>query len=323
MNYLKNALKSTVLILLLVFVIDFFVCRLILNYGFKYDTSEFNLQRFSVPYIEFTGKPFVLDHNEFGYRGKSIKDTPDSAFRVLFFGGSTGYYGNPTIATLLEKKLKTDLDKDIFVINCSVVSSNHHQHVHALIEQIMNHKIDMVIFYGGYNENIQSLYYDPRPGYPFNFYYKNECARWRLNLMKYSAICGELEKRYRLISGIRSLRKSYEDNKVAWFKSIEANYFETLQKANSITTQLIKNNNGEPCKFIGFYQPYKVPDSYLNANKEIKQHIAGISYLQDISACLDSINALRNVYIDDVHVVQAANVVIAEKIAVAIEKNLQ
>ncbi len=324
MNRNIYILKFVAIAFFILFSFDFFICRLILNLGFNYNTNEFNLQRSDQPYIEFTGKPFALDHNEFGYRGKSIKEASDSAFTILFFGGSTGYYGNPTIAQLIENNLKENWNKNVFVANCSVVSSNHNQHIHALLEQFMKYKIDMVIFYGGYNENIQTLYYDPRPSYPFNYFYKHECASWRLNLMKYSAICGELEKRYRLISGIKKLRTTFEKDEINWHHAIKENYFNTLEKANLITTKIFNNNNQKPATFLGFYQPYKVPKSYLITHKEIKLNIEKYSYLYDISICLDSISTFANMYAnDDVHLLQEGNEIVAEKMSSIIEQSFK
>lgn len=319
----KRILRYALISLLIFCFIDFFLCRLILHYGFNYDTKEFKLERSDVPYIEFTGKPFELDHNELGYRGKAIKEASDSAIKILFFGGSTGYYGNPTIAQILENDLKLALNKDVFVANCSVVSSNHNQHLHALVEQFLDCKIDLVLFYGGYNENIQPLYYDPRPGYPFNYFYKHECSAWRLFLIKYSGFFGELEKRYRLVSGIKQLRYSYEQNQSKWQHSLKENYFKTLAKANIISKTSIKNTKDEPCKFIGFYQPYRVLDSYMKKSIESKKHIENIDYLFDISNCLDTISNKANVYLDDVHVDANANNIIAHQISVIVQKKLK
>jgi hypothetical protein len=320
----KISLRYLVVFLVMFCLIDFFLCRLILHLGFNYDTKEFKQERSDVPYIEFTGKPFELDHNKFGYRGKSISEASDSAIKILFFGGSTGYYGNPTIAQIVENELKSTLHKDIFIANCSVVSSNHNQHLHALVEQFLNYKIDLVIFYGGYNENIQPLYYDPRPGYPFNYYYKHECPAWRLFLIKYSALFGELEKKHRLVSGIKKFRHSFEQNQVKWHQSLADNYFKTLDKANLITTKMLCNHQQKPASFLGFYQPYRVPESYLLTHSELKANAEKSSYLYDISACLDSIAAFGNVYAnDDIHLLQEGNVIVAKKMSKIIEESLK
>lgn len=268
-----------------------------------------------MPYMEFTGKPNVLDHNEMGYRGKSIKDAPDSTLNILFFGGSTGYYGSPPLPVLLEKVLNKEYNLNSFIANCSVVSSNHNQHIHALLEQMVDYPIDLVIFYGGFNEVIQPLSYDPRPGYPFNFYYKNNCPRWRLLLIKYSSIIGEVEKRYGIVSGINSFRNKHYSDKSNWYKQINQNYFNVLAKTDKFVTNVLKNERREPARFIAFYQPFIVPEFYKNYNNQIRNTIEDIPYVFDISDCLDSISSNETVYYDNIHVTQKANEIIANSIA--------
>lgn len=311
-RYWKVVIFSLIITFLLV---DVLVGRVLLHWGFRYDTTEFRRQRYDVPYVEFTGQPDVLDHNVFGYRGKSITEAPDSAFVILFFGGSTGYYGEPPVPVLLEELLTKTLDRTVFVVNASVVSSNHNQHLHALLEQFISYPADLVLFYGGYNENIQPLYYDPRPGYPFNFYYKHECAPWRLYLMKYSSVFGEMEKRYRVISGMNTFRKKFAANPEEWHHSIARNYMDVLQKTHHLVTRTMVNQQGSSARFVAFYQPYKVPEEYIKQHQQLRHDIPQYAYMKDISTCLDSISAVRQTFTDDVHVSQQANEIVAGVLA--------
>jgi hypothetical protein len=304
---------------LLLLAMDFFVCRLILNWGFVPNSKESGEQRYAVPYLEFKGKPFALDHNEMGYRGKPIRQAPDSAFRILFFAGSTGYYGDPAIPELIRRKLAARWGKEVFVANCSVVSSNHRQHLHALVEEFMDTRADLVIFYGGYNENIQCLNYDPRPGYPFNYFYQHECPRWRLFLIRYSAILGEAEKRTGIISGMRSLRRDSFPDPEKWHRAIVSGYIQTLTDASRLTGSLIRGANGEACQFLAFYQPYQVVPAFTESHREIKKRIGSVPGGYDLSACLDSLAGTRNIrYYDLVHVSPEADSVISDKIVEAI-----
>lgn len=323
MRMLKNILFALVSFLLVFLLLDYVLCRKILKFGFEYDSKEFYLQRYPRPYIEFTGKPNALDHNAMGYRGKTIKQAPDSSFKVVFFGGSTGYYGAPPIPQLLEEQLSRLLNRKVFVANCSVLSSNHNQHLHAMVEQIIGNHVDLVIFYGGFNENIQPTYYDPRPGYPFNYFYKHECPPWRMKLVKYSAILGDIERRYGVITGINWFRDDYAKDKVAWYHDITRNYFNTLEKARIVSTGILKSSNGQPCKFIGFYQPYIVPEIFKPYHREIIEHIRKTPYLFDISTCLDSVMKNENVFYDNIHVNQKANEIVATTIASRCVKYLQ
>ena len=42
---------------------------------------------------------------------------------------------------------------------------------------------------------IQTYLYDPRPGYPFNFWARNEMDKLKYLLLKYSSIYAEYEKK--------------------------------------------------------------------------------------------------------------------------------
>lgn len=328
--------KYFIFFVLIYCVLDFYILPVYYQFGYQPGAQEFKNQRFRVPYIEFTGEPnfhkkididinapdkrlkFAWDvhHNEMGYLGKSIREAPDSCVKILFFGGSTGYYGHPPIPELLETELNQKLNgKKVFIANCSVVSSNHNQHIHALIEQFIGKKIDMVIFYGGYNENIQPLSYDPRPGYPYNFYFNNECAHWRLNLVKYSSILGEIDKRYGIITGINSFRKKYAANKAKWYRSIADNYLKTLENAKLITNKVLQSGAYSQTKFIAIYQPFIVPVDFISTGKYIQKQVRSSDYIYDMNNLINTKTQKNVMYYDNIHVNQEGNQLIAEKIA--------
>lgn len=325
-------------------ILDFIILPKFTHLGFQPGYQEFQEQRFRVPYIEFTGKPNVditheidvmapdkrlkfdwhIQHNEMGYLGKSIKDIPDGCITILFFAGSTGYYGNPPIPELLEKNLRKKLNtNNICVVNASVSSSNHNQHVHALVEQFINYPADIVIFYGGFNENIQPLSYDPRPGFPYNYFYINDCPRWRLNLVKYSALLGEMEKRYGFITGIRKFRKNYIADEQKWLNDIGTNYFNTLEKAKKITENSIHSVSFNRPSFIGIYQPYIVPAMYQNTHSKIRSELNKAGYLYDFSDSLNSMDEKIVKFYDNIHVSQEVNEFIASIIADICTKTIE
>ena len=185
-----------------------------------------------------------------------------------------------------------------------------------MLEQFVNLPADLVIFYGGYNENILPLNYDPRPGYPYNYYYKHECPAWRLFLIRYSAILGEAEKRFGIISGIRSMKDSSPELQRQWYESIVSMYFQTLADAEKLSTGVIRNQLGKSARFIALYQPYQVPDAFSRSHAQIRKRIGELSYGVDLSACLDSLSASgAEVYFDRVHVSPGADAVIAGRIA--------
>ena len=153
----------------------------------------------------FTGKPFYKDHNRYGFRGKEFKNNENETIQIAFFGGSTGYNGDPPISDLIENELSNNFKVKTY--NLSSVSSNHNQHLHRLLKY-SNLKFDLVIFYGGYNETIQTYLYDPRPGYPFNYWIRNELDKINYLLLKYSSIYAEFEKHTGKISNLNYIRKN-------------------------------------------------------------------------------------------------------------------
>jgi len=132
-----------------------------------------DIHRKPLPYIAFSGYPNVLDHNKYGYKG-TLPDSSFDGLKIAFFGGSTGYQGTPPISEIVRTKLETHFKTKIHIANFSIPSSNHNQHLHNLIETNKFYKPDFVIFYGGFNELIQPLEYDPRPGYPYNYFFRND-----------------------------------------------------------------------------------------------------------------------------------------------------
>ena len=73
-------------------------------------------------------------------------------------------------------------------------SSNHNQHLHSIIENYNEYPIDIIVFYGGYNETFQTALYDPRPGYPYNFQVRNEMSPEEMFLRKHFVIYTIVEK---------------------------------------------------------------------------------------------------------------------------------
>lgn len=223
------------------------------NFGYKYNAFEENDFTYHFPYDEFRGKPNVLDHNKHGFRGLDIEEHVNGDFfKIAFFGGSTGYMGNPSIPELLNIKLNQDLKLKMF--NFSSISSNHNQHLVRLL-LFSEHKFDLIIFYGGYNETQNPFYYDPRPGYPLSFY-SNQITLINKLLIKYSKIIGEVDINFGFFSGYKKLIKEVRNADLdSWINDIVKNYFNTLVKAKNVTTKLIKPNVCLKSHFVGIYQP--------------------------------------------------------------------
>lgn len=276
-----------------------------------------NLQRKATPYIEFKGAPNKLDHDQHGYRWLP-KTVDDRSIKIAFFGGSTGYQGDPPIALILESLLNQTANPRVQVANFSVVSSNHRQHLHNIIESRVLFEPDLIIFYGGYNETVQSGFYDPRPGYPYNYYYRNETPPLNQLLIRYSPTFYLIDKiltRHGLggLTPLAELKTAEQPFSPQWNEKIVSKYFETLDLAQRITGSFESAHCGKAL-FRFFYQPFQVPKQFLHAHEMIRSKIPSRDFGFDVSDTLAKRN-LGDVYTDVVHLKQIGNQAIAEEIA--------
>lgn len=268
------------------------------------------------PYIEFKGKPNVQDHNAYGYRWdvNAIKVDP---LKIAFYGGSTGYAGDPPIAKLLESKLEKRLGTSVQIANFSVVSSQHRQHLHNMLETFSIFKPDITIFYGGYNEIAQAALYDPRPGYPYNYFYRAETPPLARFLLEHSTtiyLIDEIGRATNLFSltPIQELRADVSFMSDEWKKNIVDKYFETLFLADMLARSFHSYKCQGSAMFRFFYQPYMPLESMENIHSEVKTKVATVEYGYDVSSVFDD---HQNLYKDNVHVLQEGNDIMASAMA--------
>ena len=143
--YKIKIIYCLVFILITYFIIDFsIISRILFDYEY--------IHRYPHPYVGFTGKPnkgkLPHKHNQFGFLGPELNQAKSDDFTIAFFGGSTGYRGNPNLPIMIEKNLKQNSFNNgkVYISNFSVESSNHNQHLHMLIEFVLTSKVDLVIF---------------------------------------------------------------------------------------------------------------------------------------------------------------------------------
>ena len=149
-----------------------------------------NIYRFPKPYVMFTGEPkgrqFIVDImgksnkrvwitlNELGFRVKKQlpKQKTNDELRIFVLGGSAVFNGTPlsnSIPGQLEQLFHHDGYENVKVYNFGVVSYVSGQELALLLHTVSDYQPDTVIIYGGGNDIFQPYYYDPRPGYPYNF----------------------------------------------------------------------------------------------------------------------------------------------------------
>ena len=276
------------------------------------------------PYVGFTGTPNQFQHNEYGFLGPSLDKAKEQDYIIAFFGASTGYRGNPSLPLLIQHILTEQYfnDGNVFISNYSTESSIHNQHLHMVIEYLLDKKIDLVIFYGGWNETAGQTGYarivpfDHKPGYPMNFFYVHDVPYWKKILIENSPILHN----YKHLIINQSLHKNTLLSK-EWDEQLIKNYFQILKKTSNIV-EVIKPNVSTKCNFLAFYQPFdqKTMVNIKEVNERIVKRSKNIPYIFDVS------NVLKNIkepYIDGIHSTDQSRELIAKIISSIIIKSFK
>lgn len=282
------------------------------DFGYKKVVND--SYRYIYPYDWIRGEPNKLDHNEYGFKGKSPDfKRNDEKILIAFFGGSTGYGGNPPIINIVSKNLSNNnLEND--TINFSSVSSNHNQHMHRLLE-FSEYKYDIVIFYGGGNETIQHYYYDPRPGYPYNFYLYDSNSNTLINFfIKYSNLIGEIDKLYNLYLDFNPKTSNMEEF-ILWAEKTKKNYFDTIEKSKNLTEKVISPNKCKKIFFLPIFQPIKPTNIRTKKLVELIKSDLKNNDIHDFSNLSKEMT-----FSDFVHIDQKSKEIIANKISLLIEE---
>ena len=307
---LKTKNKISILLTFLFFLFSTDIFLSIIFYSTKENEV---LRRYPSPYDMFRGKPnekFKYINNSQGFRGDEIKQISDKKLTIGFFGGSTGYNGRPPIVSTISKLLEDD-GVENRVYNFSSTSSNHSQHLHRLIE-FMEYPFDIVIFYGGGNETEGYYYYDSRPNYPYNFYYKNELNNFSKIVLENSFFFNEVDKLTGWISRRNIIHKEKNKDFESWTQKILENYFLVLEKTQNITLGSIKPNICLKSNFFVFFQPLNPQNNEVYDMQKIiiKSDLRGkINNFHDLSLIKDKLNFTDSIHIDD-----KSNFIVAKEI---------
>jgi hypothetical protein len=288
-----------------------------LGYGYMWGWEVDKITRHPHPSDNFRGQPNVKDHNEYGFRG-NFKSSNDS-FNVAFFGGSTAYFGNPPIIEIVRNNLIQE-GININVFNFGSVASNHSQHVRRLLDFSDKIKLDLVIFYGGGNETLQPVRYDPRPGYPYNFFFRNELSPFIQTMLKYSSILATIDIHTGgKISGLKIIRDS--EFTPQWPDKIINNYWRDLSIANNLSQNLIQPNYCFQTKFVSILQPLKPS---LKLEKDVWDKLVESSKLFDRKWTHLDLSMINDIEFNDIfHVNQISKERIASNISPIVKEFFQ
>lgn len=282
--------------------------------------NQANVHRMPAPFIEFKGRPGALDHNRFGYRWDA-RPAPPEALRIAFFGGSTGYLGKPPIPERLEPLLSARLGRPVKIANFSVISSNHRQHLHNILESRAAFEPDLVLFYGGYNELVQPAFYDPRPDHPYNFFFRGETSllvQWLMTRSPTFTMLNRLDERFALfdMTPLAQVRTEVHHLAADWESHVVDTYFETIGFAHAVAGAFRSAHCGGPVAFRAFFQPFQPPDHLRPLVERVRVRLKSVGYALDIFDALAAAGA--SPYLDSVHLKEDANQIIAERIATSL-----
>ncbi len=319
------------------------------------------------PYLGFSGKVKLQSHhvrlafhmggddapdsitlNELGYRGPlpTIEKNKDE-YRIIMLGGSTVFLGSP-----LEKSLPGQLEsifneaglRSVRVYNWGLVSGVSGQELSTIAHRAIDFDPDLIIVYNGANDSNTPMDYDPRPGFPYNYYvsaieqrfsmHQIEPKQFMIALLRHSSamriLLGEiLSPRGKLLAQLRQ-QCGYDTD--PWRDKIAQNYGDNLSRMATVC-------RGSGAKLAVFLQPLFVYKKHeVNVEKKILpgtpllNHIRytyprlGVAaseslggreeegvYFSDISQVLNDVK--KELYWDFVHVNNIGNELIAREIA--------
>jgi len=327
MNKIKIIIKVLFSVIFFIVIADIFFK--LKGHGYNSEFKESQFERYPFPYDMFRAKPNIMDHNKYGFRGPIVDDYSNKKIlKIGFFGGSTGFYGDPPIPQLISEDLKKNGYKNI-IFNFSSVSSSHSQHLHRLVE-FMNSKFDIIVFYGGGNETLNYYYYDSRPGYPYNFFIRNELPLFKHFLLRYSSIVGKYDKiTGGSFSGYDKMIDRKNKNYTKWSNEIAENYLNKLKMANEISTKSIKS---EICKnpiFIPVTQPINL--EFNLKREDFKLHYPKVKELVEKIYVKEKFQNLKNYlnynyiankleFTDELHITQKSKIIVSNQLSNDLKK---
>lgn len=292
------------------------------------------------PYVMFKGKKNEGIDNEGGYKGPYPRmPKPMNEYRIFVLGGSTVYFGDPAIPELLMQEFQNNGYGNVTVYNFGYTSAVSSQELVTIVTEISELSPDLIVQYNGANDIDHPLYYDPRPGYPYNYfvYETNPLINPdRLPMWKYvigtNAIVKSVYQTYfpneyqNFLLSKKALREEIGYNSEQWKKEIVNIYTNNLMKAQKISVAF-------GSEYIAFFQPTifnkrvltkdeikLIPqdeiDYFTEVQDAIKKRMSADTMYNarfvDLTDVFDSYET--TVFADKIHVHQEHNATIAKSI---------
>lgn len=290
MNKFFRIINIVVVSLFFAILIDFSLGQVLNN-----NQKEVLKSRDHVPYFGYTNIG-LMENKQYFDDVDFFKNAGKDDVKVALFGGSTG---QPLSEEYFSKKLSEKLHKKVTVKNFSAAAQIHRQHMHALLELLPKYNPDIVIFYGGFNDLWIGTWADPRPSYPYNFFYFEEVPTVKKFLYENSAICTLLQEKFNLLFFKNDFWKDCDAGSDDWQKKDAEKYLETLDLSKKVTETFTSKYYGNT-KFIAFYQPFRNTEgTFVQAHNAVREKIKNLDYVYDIHNAYDGMN---DIYEDICHV---------------------
>jgi hypothetical protein len=212
-----------------------------------------------------SGRPIRLNAEGFRIEREIVNPKPADEVRIFVLGGSTVVGGRPASATIpavIEAHLQANGLPQARVYNFGVLSFVSGQELSLLVHRLIDLKPDLVIAYDGANDVFGPWFYDPRPGYPFNYVTEEEAmstlsnagggAKTIASLARDSALLqallGTTDWLDRMRIRLDRLRSAVNFGSAPWKEAVVNAY-----ARNMATMCRVARANGE--LFAGFFQP--------------------------------------------------------------------
>ncbi len=202
------------------------------------------------PYVSFHGTPHgatttkdrngpeetivEIRLNELGFRiEKALHRTkPAGETRVFVLGSSTVFNGTPlsmSIPGQIENCFRENGRTDVEVYNFGLVSSVSGQELSLLVHLLSSYEPDAVVVFNGGNDVCLPANFDPRPGYPYNFYAYESALR----KVRHTVTGNQFQWVYEgngLDYDVSTLRKACGYGTEEWEMAIAVKYLENVVK---------------------------------------------------------------------------------------------
>ena len=201
--------------------------------------------------------------NVLGFRGRLPPHLKGGEYRIIMLGGSTVLNKLSTVDSSLpgqlEKHFRDDGFERVRVYNWGGIAYVSGQELSLLLNEVTNYDPDLVLVYDGANDICHRWWYDPRPGYPYNFLvYEEGMSRMgrmsagdiALAVLQKSRLLGILfpQSMIRQILGYEGLREKAGYGTAEWERAIVASYIGNIEKMCSLA-------HGFEFKLMVFLQP--------------------------------------------------------------------